>query len=64
MGTPKRQRLWSNDPEFLRGLAACAQTMRPGDRQKFQGEALTKRHRRSDGTYSWSGKGDVLKASQ
>ena len=64
IGTPKRQRWFSNDSQMLQSLSAVAGKMQPGDRARFGGESLTKRYRKADGSIGWSGKTSVLKSSQ
>lgn len=60
--TPKRQRLYSNDPALLTRMHAAAGHL---DRSvRFSGAPLCKKRKLPDGSTSWSADGSALKQSQ
>lgn len=63
-GTAKRHWLYSNGRTFLHRLNSLAGHMSVLERESLRGESLVKRVRNSDGTWSWSGDKDKMKASQ
>ena len=62
--TAKRHWLYSNDSMMLERLSAQAGHLSKEVLASFAGNKLTKRKRNADGSWTWSGNKDILKASQ
>ena len=62
--TPKRHQLFSNDKQMLERLAVAAGKLSAEDFEQLQGERLTKKYRKPDGSYGYAGNGGYMKASQ
>ena len=61
---PKGNWLYSNDSMMLERLSAQAGHLSKEILASFAGNKLTKRKRNADGSWTWSGNKDILKASQ
>lgn len=63
--TPKRLWLYSTCAGLLENLQRAAGSLTPEQREKLSsGSSLTKRQRRDDGSYMWSGIKETMNASQ
>lgn len=64
IATPKRHQLFSNDKQMLERLCVAAGKLSAEDFEQLQGERLTKKYRKPDGSHGYAGNGDHMKASQ